>query len=87
MNFDLADIGSSLRMDGFLDGRSRAAHAKLGVEKKRSRGVTLSADLSDPFNSTVATLGARVQRHWWASKIVSACRKRKNRLANRFGSP
>ncbi len=64
VKLDFTDIGASLRMDGFLDGRSRAAHAKLGVEKKLPRGVTLSADLSDPFSPTVATLGARLQRHW-----------------------
>ncbi len=61
---DFSDIGTSLRMEGFLDGRTRAAHANLGVEKRLSRGVVLSADLSDPFRSNAATFGARVQRRW-----------------------
>ena len=61
---DFSDIGTSLRMEGFLDGRTRAAHANLGVEKRLSRGVVLSADLSDPFRSSAATFGARVQRRW-----------------------
>ncbi|WP_416799520.1 hypothetical protein [Ciceribacter azotifigens] len=64
VNVDFSDIGASIRMDGFLDGRSRAAHANLGVEKRLSRGVALSAHLSDPFRSTAATFGARVQRQW-----------------------
>lgn len=61
---DFSDIGASIRMDGFLDGCTRAAHANLGVEKRLTRGVALSADLSDPFRSTAATFGGRVQRQW-----------------------
>lgn len=61
---DFSDLGTSLRMDGVLDGRTRAAHTNLGMEKRLLRGVALTADISDPFRSSSATFGARVQRHW-----------------------
>ena len=61
---DFSDLGTSLRMDGFLDGRTRGVHTSFGVEKRVLKGMALSVGLSDPLREVDMTFGARVRRNW-----------------------